>query len=155
MAYVKQTWANGDTVTAAKLNHMEDGIEAASSGGGNPQITIECVSFSNASHYMTFAIGKWDDEENAYVAQEFYNERLSLTELIDYFLGMGGTYTRYIYDMPVPKADDMVLVFLPWSNGYTTECSGNVEPNAVTLVYGSVAQCKVITGDCTIRFTEL
>lgn len=26
MAYSKQTWATGDTITAAKLNHMEDGI---------------------------------------------------------------------------------------------------------------------------------
>ena len=33
MAYEKQTWQSGDTVTSAKLNHMEDGI--ASAGGGN------------------------------------------------------------------------------------------------------------------------
>lgn len=26
MAYSKQTWATGDVITAAKLNHMEDGI---------------------------------------------------------------------------------------------------------------------------------
>lgn len=30
MAYEKQTWANGDIITADKLNHMEDGI---ASGG--------------------------------------------------------------------------------------------------------------------------
>ena len=34
MSYTKQTWATGDTVTAAKLNHMEDGIEGAGGGGG-------------------------------------------------------------------------------------------------------------------------
>ena len=28
MAYNKQTWANGDVVTATKLNHIEDGIAA-------------------------------------------------------------------------------------------------------------------------------
>ena len=28
MSYTKQTWANGDIITAAKLNHIEDGIEA-------------------------------------------------------------------------------------------------------------------------------
>ena len=27
MSYTKQTWANGDTITAEKLNHMESGIE--------------------------------------------------------------------------------------------------------------------------------
>lgn len=31
MSYVKQTWQTGDTVTSAKLNHMEGGIAA---GGG-------------------------------------------------------------------------------------------------------------------------
>lgn len=33
MSYTKQTWATGDTVTATKLNHMEDGIEGAGGGG--------------------------------------------------------------------------------------------------------------------------
>lgn len=28
MAYEKQTWSKGDTITAEKLNHMEDGIAA-------------------------------------------------------------------------------------------------------------------------------
>lgn len=30
MSYIKQTWTRGDTITADKLNHMEDGI---ASGG--------------------------------------------------------------------------------------------------------------------------
>ena len=29
MSYTKQTWTTGDTVTATKLNHMEDGIAGA------------------------------------------------------------------------------------------------------------------------------
>lgn len=29
MAYTKNTWTDGDIVTSAKLNHMEDGIEGA------------------------------------------------------------------------------------------------------------------------------
>ena len=29
MAYTKTTWATGDTITAEKLNHIEDGIAAA------------------------------------------------------------------------------------------------------------------------------
>ena len=29
MAYTKQTWNNGDVITADKLNHMEDGIYIA------------------------------------------------------------------------------------------------------------------------------
>lgn len=33
MAYVKQTWETGQTITADKLNHMEDGIAEGAGGG--------------------------------------------------------------------------------------------------------------------------
>jgi len=36
MSYTKQTWATNDIITAEKLNHMEDGIDSAASGGGGP-----------------------------------------------------------------------------------------------------------------------
>ena len=58
MSYTKNTWANGDVITAAKLNNMEDGIAGA--GGGydavvvrsvdeeeQPIITVESGSFSD------------------------------------------------------------------------------------------------------------
>lgn len=34
MAYTKQNWECGDLITADKMNHIEDGIEEAGSGGG-------------------------------------------------------------------------------------------------------------------------
>ena len=34
MAYEKQEWNCGDTITAEKMNHIEEGIENASQGGG-------------------------------------------------------------------------------------------------------------------------
>ena len=34
MAYNKNLWANGDVITADKLNHLENGVEAADTGGG-------------------------------------------------------------------------------------------------------------------------
>lgn len=34
MSYSKQTWANGDVITAEKLNHIEDGVYANSQSGG-------------------------------------------------------------------------------------------------------------------------
>lgn len=40
MAYEKQTWECGETITAEKLNHIEDGIESASSGGGTAPLII-------------------------------------------------------------------------------------------------------------------
>jgi len=39
--YEKTTWAAGDTVTAAKMNKIEQGIKDASESGGGAFI-IEC-----------------------------------------------------------------------------------------------------------------
>ena len=41
MVYEKNIWANGDTITAEKLNHMEDGIAEGGSGGGFVFITTD------------------------------------------------------------------------------------------------------------------
>lgn len=35
MSYTKHTWTDGELVTAAKMNNIENGIEEASSGGGS------------------------------------------------------------------------------------------------------------------------
>lgn len=35
MSYTKTVWSAGDTITAEKLNNIEDGLEAATSGGAN------------------------------------------------------------------------------------------------------------------------
>jgi len=40
MAYTKQNWECGDLITADKMNHIEDGIEEASSGGGALVVTM-------------------------------------------------------------------------------------------------------------------
>lgn len=40
MSYTPTQWQTGDTITAEKLNHMEDGIAAAASGGGSSNVLI-------------------------------------------------------------------------------------------------------------------
>lgn len=41
MSYEKHTWVNNETLTAAKMNNIEDGIEeAAQSGGGGDDNSI-------------------------------------------------------------------------------------------------------------------
>ena len=40
MSYEKQTWQNGDIITAEKLNHMEDGIGESGAGGDSPMYLI-------------------------------------------------------------------------------------------------------------------
>ena len=53
MAYEKNTWASGDVVTSAKLNHMEDGI-AEGGSGGTPIINTTRTVGSNNSTVFTF-----------------------------------------------------------------------------------------------------
>ena len=53
MSYTKQTWATGDTVTATKLNHIEDGIAGA--GGFDAEIT-----FGGDTNSMTATIVSGD-----------------------------------------------------------------------------------------------
>lgn len=56
MSYSKNTWANGDVITAAKMNNIENGIAAAEESGGGYDLIIEndwensrFISFSSES----------------------------------------------------------------------------------------------------------
>lgn len=46
MAYVKQNWECGETITADKLNHMEDGIENA---GGSASVAVVHITGNDPS----------------------------------------------------------------------------------------------------------
>ena len=48
MAYTKQNWECGDLITADKMNHIEDGIEDASSGGSEQIVVINFTSEWNS-----------------------------------------------------------------------------------------------------------
>lgn len=50
MAYEKQTWECGDTITAEKLNHMEDGIEGASNVSGSVRTVTKSIEVTAQSH---------------------------------------------------------------------------------------------------------
>ncbi len=60
MAYEKQTWANGDVITDAKLNHMEEGIKAAS------EIVAAICTVAEDSEKTTYTLSKtWNEINNA------------------------------------------------------------------------------------------
>ena len=60
MAYDKQTWVSGEVITAAKLNHMEDGIATAGSGGGGG---AEVFNFDSIVNTQTWTINGSDIEQ--------------------------------------------------------------------------------------------
>lgn len=50
MSYTRHTWTDPETITAAKLNNIEDGIEeAAQSGGGGFHVIDGVLYFPNSA----------------------------------------------------------------------------------------------------------
>ena len=87
MAYEKQTWQCGETITADKLNHMEDGIEECCSGGGSAPLIVEVVEYTPTCEPGCTPItgealsATWQDMKDA--IDEGRNVYLSHTQLID------------------------------------------------------------------------
>lgn len=63
MAYEKQTWEDGNIITAEKLNHMEDGIENSSASSESP---IEVIFVEGSDGTVT--------QETSYKGSEIYNQ---------------------------------------------------------------------------------
>lgn len=55
MSYEKQTWTTGDTITAEKLNHIEEGIESADNGGS---ISEPIITFNQQPPQMNWSCDK-------------------------------------------------------------------------------------------------
>ena len=85
MSYEKQTWQSGDTVTSAKLNHMEDGI--ASAGGGGLLVTA-----TKDENDVVTLDRKWSEIAAVFCAggsvvvydQSFGNVYLAVTKVTNY-----------------------------------------------------------------------
>lgn len=49
MAYEQHEWVNGETITAEKLNNIEEGIAEAAQSGGGGDIPIAIMYFPNST----------------------------------------------------------------------------------------------------------
>lgn len=154
MTYTKNTWANGDVITAAKLNNMEDGIANAGGGGGWPWFTVITQGFSNQAVFdsATFSYVK-AVESGQYAGQLIMmGEKGSLLPLNIYAYGNETLY----FTNPLPPANDIQLMFVVDEESTDVTCvfSGDIattpvnvrtEPGGSTIYNG-----YAITGDCSI-----
>lgn len=89
MAYTKQTWATGDTITAEKLNHMEDGI------GDALPLTPDTL-------IVTFT---WSEDYFAYVSDTTFQDMVTAAEQVKSILakvpGLGTIPLCAVYDSDV------------------------------------------------------
>lgn len=107
MSYTKHEWVNNETITAAKMNNIEDGIEeAAQSGGGGALIVtydngegqldktvkeIYDAIVSGTPVYLKYINGTPDDT---------YTSRQFLAPITNTYAYAYGAYFRVVANMP-------------------------------------------------------
>ena len=151
MAYEQHEWVNGETITAEKMNNIEEGIvEASQSGGGGGLPIVHFTAHSNISSGWWF--GSWRFVKQSGNAYEVVDTLYSPMYLIAQSYG-GESYTNA--SLPVPQTDGLYLALVrdvsyAWTNIST---SGNISEPVTVDVYGNTCQGYIITGDFELEAT--
>ena len=117
MSYTKQTWASGDTVTSAKLNHMESGIETASM----PDLVFKVDSQSpNSITSATLEVGSYaavkaKAEAGDYITVVVYYYEDTGTVIISATFNICSTDFENNYD------EENEYFFVEFTNGYDNQ----------------------------------
>lgn len=99
MSYTPHTWVLKESITAAKLNNIEDGVqEAAQSGGGyDAEFTIYHSNNSADDYVITRVSGDYASLKSAY---ESGNAPIILVRVNDYMSNVTGATTLVaLYDI--------------------------------------------------------
>lgn len=101
MAYIQTEWKNGDTITAEKLNHMEQGIEDASAGGGGgSNVIVLHLTEDEGYYYPQFTVEEFKNAVNAYCNNEaFVYCRVNQGYVVYLPSACSTAYEADIYDM--------------------------------------------------------
>lgn len=147
MAYEKQTWANGDVITAEKLNHIEEGIENGDNG-------YECTETTEQLFNETVTTV---EHGGMYGATFNYSHPINADELTVVFNG-----TEYVCPKIISEGDDNAYYggydssahdvdFTDYPFSISSSNNGNVivteSPMTVT-VSASVTSSTVETTEC-------
>ena len=153
MSYTPTTWVTGDTVTATKLNKIEQGIADSGGGGGSAFIKFSALHGSSATTtfgYLVYAL--YDDN----------NERWQVANDNDAawngFTAAGSSPPRLIPpEYTILPSDEDIGLFFILSAG-TIAVTGDISSNATTLYFSwgatlSHGYAYRITGDGSITIT--
>lgn len=140
MAYEKHTWTTGETITATKLNNIEDGI--AGGGGSLPYIEITTTNFPSSSSNVVGYLNIFKKIGNT------YEPVTSLTSFSSELYVFGNVTSQWVcLYVPVPHIDNRYLFFTPGSGVTVTATSGGIASDPVLIDGWPYYQ---ITGDFTI-----
>ena len=124
MSYEPHTWVNGETITAAKLNNLEEGV---SSGGGGSVLICNSTFNNDVSNYVL-------DK----TVQEIYNALLSGTPVyIKFRYGTTSDYMATLYLAPVVKV-------------YTYDSSNLVRIVAVKPIIADISSTLLASPGCLV-----
>ena len=112
MAYTKQIWKKGDIVTPTRLNHMEDGIEAASNG----KIGVVHVT----------------ENGDAFVLDKNYNEISSMLQNYELVVLQGYSSARLDFVTTISTANSKYYVDTYYGNGNSYE---STSPTGTLIKY--------------------
>lgn len=80
MSYTPNTWANGDVITAGKLNAMESGISGADTAAGNAATAAASAATAAANAdkiYFINVVSDGEDDEITYTSDKTLAEILA------------------------------------------------------------------------------
>ena len=129
MAYTKQTWECGDVISAEKLNHMEDGIEA-SGGDESPVFLVDVLATKENDSYSCTSDATFEDIKAAWQAGKLPIVRL--TEIPD-----GGTPSDYYNRMALQ------VVSFPLSSMVIFSTNTNNNHYALSFIANGVISLQV------------
>ena len=161
MAYTKQLWANGDIITAAKMNHMEDGIDAISANGAIGTSNLANASVTNAkldqgavdtSNIANGAVGTTEIQDGAVTSAKladsaYHNTAATFDTTKAYSSGDYCVYNGALYRFTADKAagawDSTKVVAVALADDVDEVKSEIQKINAVTLYNGTMTNGSV------------
>ena len=105
MNYEKQTWVNGDVITADKLNYMENGITS------NNTWIIEMTFVKDGLDVYLSSTAQWDDVVAAICSGRTVMIKLPNTEESRGYSISGAIFPILGYSPEDPFGNDSVLLF--------------------------------------------
>lgn len=121
MSYTKNSWSTGDTITAAKLNHLEQGVYDASEGAGGTvrvPFTVEVDAQGHLTATTTAEIGAVMAEVTA--GKQVVADVTSPSGVVYHASLTAHNSTHLIFDV-VTQDDTDVMAATLYHVGWTTE----------------------------------
>lgn len=143
MAYTPTTWVTGDTITATKLNKLEQGVANAGGGnGGTVFYEVTTTNFPSSSN----AIGWF-----AYIKKSgnAYSPANMLSSIALPITVYGNQTGCWFSEVSIPTLEDYYLGFSLASGVTLTASTGGLSSTPIATPAGNI---YLVTGDFTATF---